>query len=49
MDRPAPVYSSHDDDRSRLFRELNERIVGDDRVVCVQLPVRDGVTIVRRV
>ena len=36
-----------DDDRSRLMHELNERIVGDERVVCVQLPVRDGVTIVR--
>ena len=37
-----------DDDRSRLMHDLNERIVGDDRVVCVQLPVRDGVTVVRR-
>ena len=37
-----------EDDRSQLMHDLNERIVGDDRVVCVQLPVRDGVTIVRR-
>ncbi len=34
---------------SRLMHDLNERIGGDDRVVCVQLPVRDGVTLVRRV
>ena len=37
-----------DDERSQLMHELNERIVADERVVCVQLPVRDGVTIVRR-
>ncbi len=37
-----------DDDRSQLMHDLNERIVADERVVCVQLPVRDGVTIVRR-
>lgn len=37
-----------DDDRSRLMHDLNERIVGDARVACVQLPVRDGVTIVRK-
>jgi len=36
-----------DDDRSQLMHDLNERIVADDRVVCVQLPVRDGVTVVR--
>lgn len=37
-----------DDDRARLMHDLNERIVADERVVCVQLPVRDGVTVVRR-
>ena len=36
------------DDSSRLMHELNERIVADARVVCVQLPIRDGVTIIRR-
>jgi caffeoyl-CoA O-methyltransferase len=30
------------------IRELNDRIAGDDRVVAVQLTVRDGVTLVRR-
>jgi caffeoyl-CoA O-methyltransferase len=28
--------------------DLNERLVGDPRVVCVQLSVRDGITLVRR-
>lgn len=37
-----------EDERSRLMADLNDRIVRDERVVCVQLPVRDGVTIVRR-
>ena len=36
-----------DDERSEMMHALNERIVGDERVVCVQLPVRDGVTVVR--
>ncbi len=30
------------------IREFNERVIADDRVVCVQLPVRDGVTLIRR-
>jgi caffeoyl-CoA O-methyltransferase len=32
----------------RAIRELNDRIAGDDRVIAVQLTVRDGVTLVRR-
>jgi caffeoyl-CoA O-methyltransferase len=32
----------------RVMRELNDRIAADDRVVAVQLTVRDGVTLVRR-
>jgi caffeoyl-CoA O-methyltransferase len=35
-------------DDTRALVELNERLVRDARVVCVQLPVRDGVTLVRR-
>jgi caffeoyl-CoA O-methyltransferase len=35
-------------DDTRALAELNERLVRDERVVCVQLPVRDGVTLVRR-
>ena len=30
------------------LRAFNDAVVADDRVVCVQLPIRDGVTIVRR-
>lgn len=37
-----------DDEGSRLMHELNDRIARDGRVVCVQLPIRDGVTIVRK-
>jgi caffeoyl-CoA O-methyltransferase len=33
---------------TRAIRELNDRIAADDRVVAVQLTVRDGVTLVRR-
>jgi hypothetical protein len=33
---------------TRAIRELNERIGADERVIAVQLTVRDGVTLVRR-
>jgi predicted O-methyltransferase YrrM len=33
---------------TQAIRELNDRIAADDRVVAVQLTVRDGVTLVRR-
>jgi caffeoyl-CoA O-methyltransferase len=33
---------------TRAIRELNDRIAADDRVVAVQLSVRDGVTLIRR-
>ena len=33
---------------TRAIRELNDHIAADDRVVAVQLTVRDGVTLVRR-
>jgi caffeoyl-CoA O-methyltransferase len=39
---------SDDTESTRAIRELNDRIAGDDRVVTVQLTVRDGVTLVRR-
>jgi caffeoyl-CoA O-methyltransferase len=37
-----------DTETTRSIRELNDRIASDDRVVAVQLTVRDGVTLVRR-
>lgn len=44
------VLPEYDDgeDNTRTMRELNAKIVADERVVAVVLPVRDGVTIVRR-
>jgi caffeoyl-CoA O-methyltransferase len=35
-------------ENAQMFRALNDRIAADDRVICVQLPVRDGITLVRR-
>jgi caffeoyl-CoA O-methyltransferase len=40
----------HEDDQSddtRAIRAFNDAVVGDPRVVCVQLTVRDGVTLIR--
>jgi caffeoyl-CoA O-methyltransferase len=37
-----------DSEATRAIREVNDRIAGDDRVVAVQLSVRDGVTLIRR-
>jgi caffeoyl-CoA O-methyltransferase len=36
------------DDDTVALRALNEKLAGDDRVVAVMLPVRDGMTLVRR-
>jgi caffeoyl-CoA O-methyltransferase len=42
------VDDEDDSPATRAIRELNDRIADDDRVVAVQLTVRDGVTLVRR-
>jgi caffeoyl-CoA O-methyltransferase len=43
------VLHEEDDSESTVaIRELNDRIAADERVVAVQLTVRDGVTLVRR-
>jgi caffeoyl-CoA O-methyltransferase len=39
---------SDDSGDTRAIRELNDRIAADERVVAVQLTVRDGVTMIRR-
>jgi caffeoyl-CoA O-methyltransferase len=39
---------SDDSEGTVAIREFNERVLNDDRVVCVQLTVRDGVTLIRR-
>lgn len=36
------------DDDSRAIAALNDKLAADQRVVCVQLTIRDGVTLVRR-
>ena len=36
------------DESTKKIAELNDKIAGDDRVVAVQLTVRDGVTLIRR-
>jgi caffeoyl-CoA O-methyltransferase len=36
------------DETTRLIAALNDKLASDDRVVAVQLTVRDGVTLVRR-
>jgi caffeoyl-CoA O-methyltransferase len=42
------VLEPDDDASTRALVELNDHIAADDRVVAVQLTVRDGVTLVRR-
>ena len=36
------------DESTKAIAALNDKLASDDRVVCVQLTVRDGVTLVRR-
>ena len=36
------------DESTKKIAALNDKIAGDDRVVAVQLTIRDGVTLVRR-
>ena len=36
------------DEDSRAIAALNDKIAADDRVVVVQLTMRDGVTLIRR-
>ena len=42
------IDDEDDSPPTRAIRELNDRIAADERVVAVQLTVRDGVTLVRR-
>ena len=46
------LWSGHvldpQDDDSRAIAALNDKLAADERVVCVQLTVRDGVTLVRK-
>jgi caffeoyl-CoA O-methyltransferase len=40
--------STDPDERTRVMIELNDSLRDDSRLVCVQLTVRDGITLVRR-
>jgi caffeoyl-CoA O-methyltransferase len=42
------VDESNDEESTRAIRKFNEHVVRDDRVVAVQLTIRDGVTLIRR-
>jgi caffeoyl-CoA O-methyltransferase len=46
--RVAAAPSDDDDDNTRALRAFNDHVAADDRVVSVMLPIRDGVTLVRR-
>jgi predicted O-methyltransferase YrrM len=35
------------DESTRAIRAFNDHVVADERVECVMLPLRDGVTLVR--
>jgi caffeoyl-CoA O-methyltransferase len=37
-----------DDPNTAVLQRFNDHVVADERVVCVMLPVRDGVTLIRR-
>jgi caffeoyl-CoA O-methyltransferase len=42
------VLETEQDESTRAIAELNDHIAADERVISVQLTVRDGVTLVRR-
>jgi len=46
--RGGSVARADGDPGTQLIRDLNARIAADERVDCVLLPVRDGMTVIRR-
>jgi caffeoyl-CoA O-methyltransferase len=46
--RGGAVARDDDDPVTEVIRTLNARIAADPRVDCVQLPVRDGIAVIRR-
>ncbi|HEV7886779.1 MAG TPA: SAM-dependent methyltransferase, partial [Acidimicrobiales bacterium] len=36
------------DENTKAIKAFNDHVAGDGRVVCVQLTVRDGVTLIRK-
>lgn len=43
------IDDAADDPDTLAIRRFNDTVAGDARVVCVQLPIRDGVTLIRPV
>jgi caffeoyl-CoA O-methyltransferase len=39
---------TEDDERTRAIRAFNDHVMSDDRVECVMLSVRDGMTLIRK-
>jgi caffeoyl-CoA O-methyltransferase len=46
--RGGEVAGGERDERARAMADLNDALARDERIVAVMLPVRDGVTLVRR-
>ena len=42
------VLEADADESTRALQEFNDHVAADQRVVCVMLSVRDGVTLIRR-
>jgi caffeoyl-CoA O-methyltransferase len=42
------ILDPDDDADTRAIAEFNDFVVGDERVVCVMVPIRDGVTLIRK-
>lgn len=43
------IAADADDENTRAIRAFNRKVVDDDRVECVVLPISDGLTMIRRV
>ncbi len=42
------VEDDPDDEGTRAIKEFNEHVIGDERIECVMLTVRDGMTLIRK-
>jgi caffeoyl-CoA O-methyltransferase len=42
------VDPNDNDESTRAIREFNDRVAADERISCVMLTIRDGVTLIRR-
>jgi predicted O-methyltransferase YrrM len=42
------LEAAPEDESTAAIVAFNDRVAADERVVCVQLSIRDGVTLIRR-